>query len=79
MSKIEGLGEKSSAWLHEIDIHSLEEIRALGVVEVYRRLKARFPREITLNMLWGLESALTGIPWNKIPDEVKADLRAQVE
>jgi DNA transformation protein len=78
-AKLKNIGPVTTGWLHEIGIDTLEQIRELGVVEVYRRLKARFPDRVTLNALYGLEAALTGVRWDQLPDEVKAELRAQVE
>jgi DNA transformation protein len=76
---MKGIGPVTSGWLHDIGIDSEEQIRELGVVEVYRRLKAQFPDRVTLNALYGLEAALSGIRWDQLPDEVKAELRAQVD
>jgi DNA transformation protein len=76
---LKGIGPKSREWLREIGITSEAQIRDLGVVEVYRQLKARFPDKVTLNMLYGLEAALTGTRWNLLPDEVKAELRREAE
>jgi DNA transformation protein len=73
------LGTKSREWLAEIGITTFEQIEALGSVEVYRRLKASRPRDITLNMLYGLEAALMGIRWLDLPTEIKDELRRQVE
>jgi hypothetical protein len=73
------LGPKSRAWLAEIGITTFEQIEALGSVEVYRRLKATRPRDVTLNMLYGLEAALMGIRWLDLPGEIKDELRRQVE
>jgi DNA transformation protein len=73
------LGPKSREWLAEIGITTFEQIEALGSVEVYRRLKAARPRDVTLNMLYGLEAALMGIRWLDLPGEIKDELRRQVE
>lgn len=73
------LGAKSRAWLAEVGITTFEQIEELGSVEVYRRLKAVRPRDVTLNMLYGLEAALMGIRWLDLPGEIKEELRQQVE
>lgn len=72
------IGPKTAGWLAAIDIHSLQDIEQLGVVECYLRLKAAFPDRVSLNALWGLQGALMDIPWNQIPEDIKQDLRAQV-
>ena len=72
------MGPKSSAWLHEIGIHTLAEIEALGAVEVYKRLKRAFPHKVSLNMLYGLQAAILNIPMTAFTPEMKAELKAQV-
>ena len=69
----------SARWLRAAGFASLSDVEAVGSVEAYRRTSALFPREVSLNLLWGLEAALLGIRWDQLPPELKADLRAQVE
>ena len=79
MTPIKNMGPKSSAWLHEIGIDSLEDLEAIGAVEAYRRLKAARPTEVSLNALWGMQGAILNIHWNMITPEMKAELKAQIE
>ncbi len=72
-------GPKSTAWLNSIGVYTVEEVEAIGVVEVYRRLKEAYPHKVTLNMLYGLQAAVLGIPWLALTPDMKAELRAQVE
>jgi DNA transformation protein and related proteins len=67
------LGPKSKAWLKEIGVETDGDLRALGAVEAYRRLKEHNPK-VTLNMLWGLHAALEGGSWRDIDAETKARL-----
>lgn len=70
------LGPKSSAWLREIDLTSLEDVRALGPIEVCRRLHAG-GRPVSAVMAYALEGALTGCHWNAIPWETKEFLATE--
>lgn len=79
MTDLRKLGPKSREWLAEIGITTFEEVERLGSVEVYRRLKASRPREVSLNMLYGLEAAILDIPWQHLPQDVKDQLRTQIE
>ena len=79
MTPIKNMGPKSSAWLHEIGIDSLEDLEAIGAVEAYRRLKAARTTEVSLNALWGMQGAILNIHWNMITPEMKAELKAQIE
>jgi DNA transformation protein len=78
-SEQSNFGPKSTVWLNSIGIYTLEDVEAVGVVEVYRRLKEAYPREVTLNMLYGLQAAVLGIPWQALTPDMKAELRAQVD
>ncbi len=72
------LGPKTAAWLADVGITSPTELRRVGVVAAYRRLKHTRPREVSLNALWALHGALAGVPWNRIDAADKAQLRAAV-
>ena len=76
---MKNLGPKSSEWLASIGVHTLDDVAKLGVVETYRRVKSAYPEKVTLNMLWGLQAAMLGIPWNELPADIKEELKRQVE
>lgn len=73
-----GLGLVTARWLAEIDVRTEADLRSLGAVAVYCRLKHWNPRGVNLNALWGLHSAMTGVPWNQIDPETKARLLSEV-
>jgi len=79
MTPIKNMGPKSSLWLHEIGIDTLEDLEAIGAVEAYRRLKTARPTEVSLNALWGMQAALLNIHWNALTAEMKADLKSQLD
>jgi hypothetical protein len=60
------LGPKSSAWLHAVGIENLDDVRRVGVIESYLRVK-RAGFNVSLNLLWGLAGAVNDCPWNKLP------------
>ena len=68
------LGPKSRAWLSEIGVRSVEDLREIGAVEAYARLKFRFGRAITRNMLHAMAAALADIDWRRLSPEHKAEL-----
>ncbi|HET9908652.1 MAG TPA: TfoX/Sxy family protein [Anaerolineales bacterium] len=76
---MKNMGPKSSEWLASVGIHTLDDVAKLGVVEAYKRVKAAYPEKVTLNMLWGLQAALLGLPWNELPSDIKEELRRQVD
>lgn len=69
-------GPRSTRWLAEIDIRDIEDIRALGAVECYARLRFRFGRHITRNMLFALEAAIRDMDWRALTPQDKAALDA---
>ena len=79
LSKLKGIGPKTTEWLNDIGVDTLVDLEALGVVEVYKRLKRAYPHKVSLNALYGLQAAVLGIHWNALPLDMKAELRAQAE
>jgi DNA transformation protein len=72
------IGKISAQWLSEIGITTQADLEAFGVVEAWCCLKEMYPERVSLNLLYGLEGALTDTPWNAISAERKAELKAQV-
>jgi DNA transformation protein len=54
-------------------IRSFDEVRRLGAVACYARVKNCDPR-VTLNLLWALEGALSGLPWQVVAKEHRTSL-----
>lgn len=77
-TEMRNLGPQSRRWLAEIGIETEEQIRDLGAVEAYQRLKFRFGRQINRNMLHALAGAILDIDWRDLSVEHKADLDRQV-
>lgn len=73
------MGPKTSEWLASVGIHTLDDVARLGVVETYKRVRAAHPDKVSLNLLWGLQAALLEIPWKELPQDIKEQLRRQVE
>lgn len=75
---LSGLGPKSREMLARAGIHTVADLRALGSVEAYVRTRRVNPAA-SLNLLWGLESALTGVPWQQVAREHRTSLLLAVE
>lgn len=75
---LRNIGPKTREWLIDAGIDSVETLHELGAVETYMRLKRLYPDRVSLNALWGLQAALMDMPWTQLPDDIKAELRAQV-
>jgi len=72
LTELKNIGPKSARRLLEAGIKSREQIEALGAVEVFNRLRQRYPASLT--MLWALQGALLDLPYNQIPPEIKSAL-----
>lgn len=73
------LGPYMARRLADIGVTNADELRALGALAAYRRLKFQFGREMTLNALWAMEAALLGMDWRHLSNAQKEALRAQLE
>ena len=76
---MKNIGPKSSEWLASVGVHTLDDVAAIGVIEIYKRVKAAYPDKVSLNLLYGLQAALLDLPWNELPPDIKAELKRQVE
>ena len=55
----------------EVGIHNEADLRTVGAVEAWHRLRFAFGRQINRNALHALEAALNGIPWGEMSAEMK--------
>ena len=65
ISELKGLGPKSQEILARAGITTAAQLREVGSVAAYVRAKKANPG-VSLNLLWGLESALTGEHWREV-------------
>ena len=73
---LKNIGPVTARQLKAVGIASEPELRAVGALDAYRRLKAAFPREITLVCLYVLQGALFDCHWNDLPPGVREQLQA---
>lgn len=78
IADLKSLGPKSQQLLADAGITSVDELYAIGAVAAYLKVKAYWPRT-SLNMLWALESAVTGIPWQEVARLHRTNLLSAVE
>jgi DNA transformation protein len=74
-----GIGPVTQGWLLEAGIGTADDLRSIGALEAYRRLKFMLPRRVNLNALYALEAALRGCHWLDLPQDVKATLQEQAK
>lgn len=78
LASLPNLGLKSQDLLAAAGIADLAQLRALGSVAAYARVKAVQP-SVSLNLLWALEGALTGARWQDVAREDRTSLLLQLE
>lgn len=76
--EMHGLGPYMARVLGEIGVMTEEELGELGPVEAYARLKFFVGKGVTLNALYAIDAALAGLDWRLLPDDRKAELRAEL-
>ena len=78
LSELKNFGPKSADWLYQVGIETLNDLEALGAVEAYLRVKHRFPKQVSLHLLYALQATLMNLRWNELPPDIKAELKVQV-
>jgi len=73
LSELPNLGPKSQAMLERAAITSCEQLRSLGAVAAYAQVRRAVPGA-SLNLLWALEGALCGLPWQQVAREHRTSL-----
>lgn len=72
------LGPKSSQWLREAGIESVQQLKKMGPVLAFRVVKHAQPKA-TLNLLWALAAGLQDKHWQELSADEKLRLKQQLE
>lgn len=78
LSGLRNLGSRSLQMLASAGIHTEAQLRCLGAVRAYVRVKARCGGA-SLNLLWALEGALTDRHWQAVAQSDRASLLMALE
>jgi DNA transformation protein len=78
IADLHGLGPKSQAMLAAAGIKTVTHLKSLGSVRAYAKVKTT-GANISLNLLWALEGALTGLPWQVVAREHRLSLLLALE
>lgn len=78
VDELPNLGTRSKAMLAAAGITSVAQLRRLGAVAAYSRVK-QADRAASLNLLWALEGALTGQPWQQVAKAERTRLLMALE
>ena len=78
VSSLRNLGPKSGMMLREAGISTIEELRLLGPVKAYARVKALRPKGASLNLLWAMAAGLEHRDWRELSTAEKAELEKEL-
>ena len=78
LEQLPGLGPKSRDMLRKAGIFSPAQLKEIGSVNAYLMVK-RVDGKASLNLLWGLESALTGEHWRDVAKNHRVSLLLAIE
>lgn len=78
LRQLHSLGPKSEEMLARAGITTLEELRSMGAALAFAKAKRANPGA-SLNLLWALESALSGEPWQVVARHHRTSLLMAVE
>jgi DNA transformation protein len=78
ISDLPNLGPKSQSMMEAAGIKTVEQLRKLGSVRAYAKVKATGV-SASLNLLWALEGALSGLPWQEVAREHRTSLLLALE
>jgi DNA transformation protein and related proteins len=78
ISELCGLGVVSTRWLESVGINDEDDLRALGAVEAFARVRLAAAPNASLNLLYALHAALLDVDWRSLSPEIKRSLREQL-
>ena len=76
---LRNLGAASGAMLAQAGIHTEAQLRELGAVRAYLATRRVCGSRVSLNLLWALEGALSGRPWQQVAESDRASLLMALE
>lgn len=73
------LGPTTARLLAEVDIENEYDLREVGAVAAYHRLKFRFGDNVSLLALYAMVAALEDRDWRSLSVETRAMLKAETK
>jgi len=76
LEELVNLGRSSARQLAEIGIKTEADLRGVGAVAAFTKLRRHFGSAINYNYLYALDGALKGVRWDLMPESEREILRA---
>jgi DNA transformation protein len=77
LTTMRNVGPSSAAWLAAVGVATISDLRKIGAVAAYARVKRVRP-QASLNLLWALEGAVEDVDWRDITADRKQWLRREL-
>lgn len=77
--EFKGLGRNSLPLLRSLGITSRQQLDAIGAIDAYRQLKARYPKEVSLNMLWALYAVVNRLELTDVTPDIKDHVKSLLD
>lgn len=78
LHELKNLGNTSVNWLQAVGIHTYDELRKIGAVEAYIKIKKRGFR-VSKVLLYAIQGALLDTHWNDLDPDLKDSLVHEAE
>jgi DNA transformation protein len=78
LASLPNLGPASAHMLRAVGLNDVAQLRALGAVRAFAQVRRSQP-QASLNLLWALEGALTGLPWQHVARQHRTSLLMALE
>ncbi len=76
--ELKNIGASTVNILNSIGVRSLKDLKAIGSVQAYRRIRQRGVH-VSRALLYAMEGALLDIPWQSLDPALKAQLVQMAE
>ncbi len=77
IAKLPNLGPASAQMLAMVDIHQESDLRRIGAVQAFNLVREA-GLQPSLNLLYAMEGALTGVKWNELSMDKRLELDTEV-
>lgn len=78
VGELPNLGPASARMLSGVGIRCLDDLRKAGPIGAWLACRDA-GLNASLNLVYAIEGALTGCPWNHLPEDRRQDLKSRVE
>ena len=74
LTSLKNIGKEIERKLKSVGITTAEELKKVGSKKAFVKLKSHYSN-LCLVHLYSLEGAVSGVEYNKLPEDVKQDLK----